>query len=185
MAKSLKEVTMLFLDDVERDWKELAPTADVISKGRRFWWRNLLGGSIDPAWLHYYLYLPNTGLQVSVEQRKVLDVLKHLRQMDPDSKFLSYPSGSTPTDQDLLSAFELMAEDAQDLVLKVWRVYGDHIVRWGAVAEKECVQWYGEPCQGKGARIIQAEVTRLLKGTFPYSDAFENTLRAWRVTQNK
>lgn len=182
----INKLTRAYLSDLEEAWKPFAARADALSKGQRSWWQTLFGPRmLDATWLHYYLYQPPSKWPsgLSAEEKRYLMVLRHLRQMDPSLKMVKRPEGPPPSEADVLIILKMLADDTRDLVKKMWVPYNRLISAWGSKVEPLCPAVYGEPCSaGEGKEIIHADTVKMLEiGVFPYSDAFEKTLVAWRA----
>lgn len=175
------------LDSVYADWKRLAPQADAITHGKRAWWKRIFGQTnVDPEWLHYYLYRNPSEWPVSQDEKRVLLVLRRLRQMGrshPGLVLTPKMKANPPSKNEIKKALGYMAADAEPLLQQMERSFRKMLYSVGAEIETLCDQVYGEPCEpGEGAEIAYADIDRLLKtGTTGLSDPMEFALREWMV----
>lgn len=174
------------LRSLESDWKKLAAKADDISHGRRSWWKRLFGQTnIDPEWLHHYLYQNSSTWPVSAEDKRVLRVLRRLRQMGTRENMLITPKmkANPPSDAGIKKALEFMAADTEPLLRQMERSYRAMLRDVGKQIEPLCEQVYGEPCvPGEGEEIVNADIARFLKmGGLGLSDSMKDSLREWLI----
>ena len=175
------------LKAVESDWKRLAPQANAITHGKRPWWKRLFGQTnVDPEWLHYYLYRKPSEWPVTPKEKRLLLVLRRLRQMartHGDMRLTPEMRANPPSKEAIKKAFGYMAADAEPLLRQMEKSFRSQFERVGAQIEPLCDQVYGEPCEpGEGKEIALADVNRLLKmGNTGLSDPMEFTLREWLI----
>lgn len=177
---------------LEQDWKKMAPGADDIAHGRTTWWDRLFRpASLDPEWLHYYLYQKPSTWGVSKEEQQELLALRHLRQLGSRGKhpltLTAEMKANTPSPSEVKKALKYMANDMRYYLFRMQRSWHVMLDKVGAEIEPLCDQVYGEPCPpGQGGEVAQADIADMFKlGRTPFSDPMENTLSAflgWQAT---